>query len=175
MSKRARAVNRRAGFTLPEILVAVAMVGVLAAVTLPAVMSQVNKSEISRVVQDLQAIGQASQLYRTDVGEWPASTNELITSVEVGWTGPYLARTTTGAILTGAGGTIVEALEDGVTPSGAAGPFLEISVTGLTLTDALSVDLQIDAGETGDWWSTGLVRAGSSTDTNLKFYPVAIK
>ena len=172
MARNEKTQTRRSGFTLPEVLVAVAMVGVLAAVTLPAVMSQVNKSEISRVVQDLQNISQASQLYRTDTGAWPTSTDQLITSTASGWNGPYLARTSTGNMVTGTGATILSSLGT-ATPSGASGNFLQITVNDITNADAQSVDGQLDAGLTTTWSSTGVVREASST--GIYYYPVAIK
>lgn len=177
MSKHASAASRRGGFSLPEILVAVAMVGVLSAVTLPAVMSQVNKSEVSRVVQDLQNIGQAAQLYRSDTGEWPATTNDLIVDPTLtGWAGPYLARTSSGNIETGAGGLIQATLGSG-TPVGTS-VFLRVRVNGLTVADAEAVDLQIDAADAANnWWDTGLVRSvtASSTDPELYYFPVVLK
>lgn len=176
MRKREHAAGGRGGFSLPEVLVAVAMVGVLSAVTLPAVLNQVNKSEISRVVQDLQNVSQAAQLYRTDLGEFPITTDTMVASTEVGWRGPYLSRTSTEPIETGAGGTVLKPLGQ-VPPETGLPNFLEIRVTGLSPADAEAVDQQIDGATAGNWWEEGLVRrmTDSLTTDTLRYYPVPIK
>src|SRR5690606_21355506 len=115
--------SRRAGFTLPEVLVSVAMMAVLAAVVIPAVVGQIGKSEVARVVQDLQAVDAATQVFRTDIGRWPGSIAHLVTPIDTddaaidavnytatevaAWRGPYLALPSLGATLESGGGTTV--------------------------------------------------------------------
>lgn len=170
LTKRTRS---RAGFTMPEVLVAVAMVGVLAAVVMPTVIGQVSKGEISRVVQDIQAVEQAAGSFRADVGKWPGSLWQLVTKpaatdldpagTQFGqtgvdkWNGPYLAR---GALpITADGPYDGNALADTVLPTSlgrviafdnltwSGNTFFTIVADSLLTVDAEQVSLQID-GET---------------------------
>lgn len=169
MTSSSRSEKRsRAGFTLPEVLVAVAMVGVLSAVVLPNVIGQMQKGEISRVVQDIQSVQQASQMFRSDIGSWPATIQDLVArsavvpgspSLNPGadygkganqWNGPYLARgDATGGLVTSLGGTIAAfqtQLWDADDPSSAE--FVAIVVTGITSEEANRIDSAVDGGDT---------------------------
>src|SRR5680860_1058718 len=84
-----RNVRRPAGFTLPEILVAVAMVGVLSAAVLPTVVGQFSKSEISRIVQELQSVAGATQVFRADIGRWPGALEQLVDVIALSATVSY--------------------------------------------------------------------------------------
>ncbi|HEY6219284.1 MAG TPA: type II secretion system protein, partial [Gemmatimonadaceae bacterium] len=51
-----RKVSKVRGFTLPEVLVTVTIVAVLAAVMVPAVINQVSKGDVPAVGQDIDAL-----------------------------------------------------------------------------------------------------------------------
>ena len=95
------------GFTLTEIIVAVAVIAILAGALTPLVVKQVEKSRNSRTVQDLRAVKAAYQQYFADTGLWPCGWNangnsdqhnDLATTYScfyaddgsTGWDGPYL-------------------------------------------------------------------------------------
>jgi general secretion pathway protein G len=66
-----------AGFTLIEIMVVVVILGILAALVLPNVIGNVDKAQIAKVKQDLQAFDTALSLYRLDNFRYPTSDQGL--------------------------------------------------------------------------------------------------
>ena len=61
------------GFTLIEILVAVAILAILSAALTPLVIKYVNDGRRSRALSDSQALGQAILAFNLDTGVWPVS------------------------------------------------------------------------------------------------------
>ena len=87
------------GFTLVEILLVVAIIGMLAAMVFPRLVGRTQQAKISRAKADIASIGLALDLHELDLGRYPASLEEL-TSREapsdlgsgVQWNGPYLKK-----------------------------------------------------------------------------------
>jgi general secretion pathway protein G len=69
--------NRRQGFTLVELMVVVAIIGMLAAVVTVNVMSQGTKARVERVKADMSSIKNAMNLFKVDVGRYPQQLSEL--------------------------------------------------------------------------------------------------
>jgi len=71
------------GFTLIEILIAVAIVGILASATLAAInpLEQIKKSNDARRKADLTEIQKALDMYYQDQGRYPASSGDYKISV----------------------------------------------------------------------------------------------
>lgn len=65
------------GFTLIEIMVVVIILGVLAALVVPRVVSRADDARTVAVQQDLAAIMQALRLYRLDNGHYPSGEQSL--------------------------------------------------------------------------------------------------
>ena len=65
------------GFTLIEIMVVVVILGILAALVAPKVMSRPDEARIVAARQDIQALGQALKLYRLDNQRYPTSEQGL--------------------------------------------------------------------------------------------------
>lgn len=61
------------GFTLIEIMVVVVIIGLLAAVILPNVFSNVGKAQVSKAKADIQAIETGLTLYRLDNFKYPST------------------------------------------------------------------------------------------------------
>jgi prepilin-type N-terminal cleavage/methylation domain-containing protein len=59
------------GFTLIEIIVAVALVAILSAAIAPSVINNIAQGRIARAQSDCQAIAQAISRFRSDVGYFP--------------------------------------------------------------------------------------------------------
>lgn len=68
----------RRGFTLAEMLVAMALLGVLAAVVVPSILNQVTKGEATRVSSDLQTVANSTKAYYADTFRWPDSVQHLV-------------------------------------------------------------------------------------------------
>lgn len=67
--------TRRAahGFTLIEIMVVVVILGILAALVVPKIMSRPDEARIIAAKQDIASISQALKLYRLDNGRYPTT------------------------------------------------------------------------------------------------------
>jgi general secretion pathway protein G len=74
-SKRYR---KNRGFTLLEILIVLAIIGVMAAALIPKIESAMNKSHDSQLVMDLTTLDSGARLYEIERGESPASPEDLI-------------------------------------------------------------------------------------------------
>jgi len=59
--------RRRRGFTLPEVIVTITLIGVLASVVVPTIISQVKKGDPARVGSDFMAVRGAIEQFLTDV------------------------------------------------------------------------------------------------------------
>ena len=65
------------GFTLIEIMVVIVIIGVLAALVVPKVMSRPDEARIIAARQDIGTIMQAMKLYRLDNHSYPSSEQGL--------------------------------------------------------------------------------------------------
>jgi prepilin-type N-terminal cleavage/methylation domain-containing protein len=71
--------TRRRAFTLPEVLVTVTIVAVLAAVVVPAVLNQVSKGDTAGLAGDVGALRTAITSFTTDTRHYPARIEDLVT------------------------------------------------------------------------------------------------
>lgn len=62
---------RHLGFTLVEIMVAVVLIGLLAALAIPAFQRVQRASNNGRLVNDLRVFSQAFEIYNSQNGSWP--------------------------------------------------------------------------------------------------------
>ncbi len=68
------------GFTLIELMIVVAIIGILAAVAIPAYQDYVVKSKLSKVVSSLDSIKTAISLYYQEQGSFPIDTGGATTA-----------------------------------------------------------------------------------------------
>jgi general secretion pathway protein G len=85
------------GFTLLELLVVLAIMGLLAAIIAPQVLKYVGTSRTQTAKVQIQNVVAALELYRLDVGHYPTQEEGLAAVVTAppntpGWNGPYLQR-----------------------------------------------------------------------------------
>ena len=91
--------GRRAdgGFTLLEMLVVLAIMGLLAAIIAPQVLKYLGSSRAQTAKVQITNVVSALELFRVDVGRYPnqqEGLNAVITAppTAVGWNGPYLQK-----------------------------------------------------------------------------------
>lgn len=66
-----------AGFTLIEVMVVVVILGILAAMVVPKIMSRPEQARIVKAKQDILAIQSALDLYKLDNGTYPTTDQGL--------------------------------------------------------------------------------------------------
>jgi general secretion pathway protein G len=86
--------NSEAGFTLLEILVVIAILGLLIGLVAPAALRQLGGARLNVAKQNVALIGGNLDLYKLDVGSYPSTSDGLLALVEKpsdanDWNGPY--------------------------------------------------------------------------------------
>lgn len=182
--------TRRRGFTLPEVLVTIAIVGTLAAVLLPALNSQLTKGEASRASNDLLAVQTAINTFVSDVRRYPASLSHLTTPVTVAqtdlngnlypatraskWKGPYLAKELTGTstLVTGFGGEIQNLFIKSIANEFNGISYVKMNILPVPEADFNQLDEIIDETVNS---STGQLRWVSTSSGVASFYAVPVQ
>lgn len=79
MKNRLQSINYRSvsGFTLIEVMVVVVILGILAAIIVPKIMSRPEQARMVKVKQDMLAIESALDLYKLDNGRYPSTDQGL--------------------------------------------------------------------------------------------------
>jgi len=167
----------RRGFTLPEILVTVTVVAVLAAVVVPAVTQYVSKGDTPATEQDLNQIRNAITAYIADTRQNPTSLYALTTNVGnlSTWKGPYLSTGVNGTTTVGttgvSGNGVVQskglgislgAVDNGTITKTTGYLTVSVGLTGSnTCQDLWNLDKYIDQGTNAA--TTGVSNVDSST------------
>ena len=74
--------RRAAGFTLIEILVVVVIIGILAAIVAPRIMSRIDDAQIAKARQDIRVYETALNLFRMDNYKYPSTDQGLQSLVQ---------------------------------------------------------------------------------------------
>ena len=69
--------NRQVGFTLLEVMVVVVILGILAALVVPKIISRPDEARVIAAKQDLASVMQALKLYRLDNQRYPVTEQGL--------------------------------------------------------------------------------------------------
>jgi general secretion pathway protein G len=86
-----------AGFTLIELLVVLAILGMLAAIAVPQVLKYLGGAKTDAAKIQIQSLSTEIDLFRLDVGRYPAQQEGLLALVErparvERWNGPYVKK-----------------------------------------------------------------------------------
>ena len=97
MGLKNRRVAKQVGFTLVELLVVLAILGMLAALVGPQVLNQLGGAKSKSAAIQIRDFEQALELYKLDVGRFPQESDGLDALVRKpsnakGWNGPYLKK-----------------------------------------------------------------------------------
>ncbi|WOJ96531.1 type II secretion system major pseudopilin GspG [Congregibacter brevis] len=96
MSRGFRRTNRaQSGFTLMELLVVLAILGLLMSLVGPQVLNQLGGAKTKTALIQIRDLEQALEMYKLDVGRYPNTAQGLAALVNkpggaAGWNGPYL-------------------------------------------------------------------------------------
>jgi general secretion pathway protein G len=83
-----------AGFTLVEVLLVVAILGILAGVVVVSVRNRVPQTQVAACRMSIKSLGTAIDAYEVDNGVLPGSLQNLSTKGgEMNWNGPYIQGT----------------------------------------------------------------------------------
>src|SRR6201996_2484830 len=80
--------RRQRGFTLIEVMVVIAILGILAALIVPKIMSRPDEARRVAAKQDIGTVMQALKLYRLDNGRYPTQEQGLRALIEKPSTDP---------------------------------------------------------------------------------------
>lgn len=93
-------VVKQTGFTLIEVMVVVVILGILAAVVVPNIMSKPDEARVSKAKQDVRALEAALNAYKLDNYDYPSTEQGLAALVKKPsgtpeakhWNGPYVKK-----------------------------------------------------------------------------------
>ena len=82
--------RKMTGFTLIEIMVVVVILGILGALIVPNIIGRPDEARVAAAATDIQAIGNALELYRLDNGRYPSTEQgiEALVNQPTGYPAP---------------------------------------------------------------------------------------
>ncbi|HBG95421.1 MAG TPA: hypothetical protein DDY14_08890 [Chromatiaceae bacterium] len=76
--------NQQAGFTLIELMIVVAIIGILAAIAIPSYMDYTKRAKVSEMILAAAPLKLSASEYRASESEWAAAAKA---EEQLGWTG----------------------------------------------------------------------------------------
>jgi general secretion pathway protein G len=91
--------TKRTGYTLVELLVVLAILGLLAVIATPTVFTYLDSAKLSTARTEIANIAASLDLFKLDIGRYPTAEEglEVLKAAPAnlaGWNGPYVRRTT---------------------------------------------------------------------------------
>lgn len=88
----AKTAAKQRGFTIIELLIVMAILGMLAVMVAPNLFNQADSARRDAVLSQISSLGSALDAYRLDIGQYPDSLEGLVrdNSGRSTWNGPYI-------------------------------------------------------------------------------------
>lgn len=160
---RARNVLMRArnGFTLLEMITALAIMVILGALVVPSIIASADRARVNGAQDSLEAIADAIDLFADRVDRYPRTLSQLVIPITTGdlhicggtytageagrWAGPYLDRSIPAAGIPTGVGTLASVFSVQAHPSGI--DYLRTELVGVLTEDAQALDRVIDGAD----------------------------
>lgn len=161
------------GFTLIELMVVIAIIGVLSSVLAPQIFKQINKGRVAAAIAFYNSLKTASASYYSDAEQWPSYTYDFYgttasscgasgaSACPSGWSGPYVDKWPSAGPWAGSTYTWVNTAISGSKQFGSTGNERYLQISGIPDTTTVGeLDTKID-GAVGA--GTGSLRSSSTT------------
>jgi len=170
----------RPGFSTVEILTAVAIIAILAAVTVPAIRTRLSTGDGDAIVAEFQNLEQSLQAFHENTTTYPHTLDEL-TSVATGsltscnaamtatqlsrWRGPYTTRPISANYTVTADVTVENTLVRDTITAGPGPALLDIKMDNVEQDVANQVERELDGAINGSSSTTGSLLWATSSGT----------
>lgn len=154
--------NPRRGWTVAEVLVALAIMAILGALVVPSIISAVDRARVRAAEDSLKSLARGITLFQDRVDAYPAMLTQLVFPIVAGsdaeicgafydvgqqnrWSGPYLDRTVPAAGVPIGIGFVASAFS--ILPGPGGIDFLQLVIQDVLVEDAAALDHRVDGGD----------------------------
>lgn len=149
------------GFTLIELMIVIAIIGILAVIALPAYQDYTARAQVSEAITLMEGQKSAIVEYYADKGKWPTSNKEAGIADEGSIEGKYVKQ-----VKVGADGVITATMKDANVNNEIKNKTVSLTPTATTTTGEGN-----DAKTTGNGSFTWTCKPGATDGVATKFLP----